>query len=421
MASPMPRHRSRQEDDYTPTDLYDCARNKRALEYLIKFTHGDCNVSTAPGNPMTSLSKTYSNSHLNLYKQNMFKQTILNKYQEKLIRKSIRDHNLKARVPDGIGTSACLSAFDLHKQVVASGNTENTNIMNTRIFNSFLVENEKWWLINKKKNYISLLDENNFYGLLKKKSYLVNKICYFKFKFYEFTHGSIDMVIKWVKLCCIVGIEWTLDIKYVGRYIGRVKFESNNRYHCIKKTILNRNDLSAKDIFSNYLMRNLILHFQLQLYKKIDLVENWFFVKIHVFPYVFVVFPDFFENYWNFFTFDLNNVPRIFNFQLETTPEVLNRNIISTSYGVHRQKRNTHTLFFILNLILNNSEQSDECIDFTMISCNNNIMNFLIEGRLLEYSFSPVRYIKSNILGNWISIQCRLLIEITTYPTKTKY
>lgn len=41
-------------------------RNKRALEYLIKFTHGDCNVSTAPGNPMTSLSKTYSNSQFDL-------------------------------------------------------------------------------------------------------------------------------------------------------------------------------------------------------------------------------------------------------------------------------------------------------------------------------------------------------------------
>ncbi|KAF0749812.1 Uncharacterized protein FWK35_00039155, partial [Aphis craccivora] len=32
----------------------------------------------------------------------------------------------------------------------------------------------------------------------------------------------------------------------------------------------------------------------------IDLVENWFCVKIPVFPNFFLVFPGAFENYWEF-------------------------------------------------------------------------------------------------------------------------
>ncbi|KAE9538564.1 hypothetical protein AGLY_005663 [Aphis glycines] len=44
-------------------------------------------------------------------------------------------------------------------------------------------------------------------------------------------------VVKWVPLCC------TVDHNYL-----RIKFESNDRYHCIRKTILNRDDLSAQRI-----------------------------------------------------------------------------------------------------------------------------------------------------------------------------
>ncbi|KAE9545535.1 hypothetical protein AGLY_001078 [Aphis glycines] len=47
-----------------------------------------------------------------------------------------------------------------------------------------------------------------------------------------------------------------------------VKFESNDRYLCIRKTILNEDDLLALDIISSV--------FELQPYKKTDLGENWF-------------------------------------------------------------------------------------------------------------------------------------------------
>ncbi|KAF0753986.1 Reverse transcriptase domain-containing protein, partial [Aphis craccivora] len=46
------------------------------------------------------------------------------------------------------------------------------------------------------------------------------------------------------------------------------------------------------------------LLFELHSYKKIDFVKNWFCVKIPVFCYFFRLFPDTFENYWKFFTFD---------------------------------------------------------------------------------------------------------------------
>ncbi|KAF0763909.1 Uncharacterized protein FWK35_00018404 [Aphis craccivora] len=45
---------------------------------------------------------------------------------------------------------------------------------------------------------------------------------------------------KWVPLCCTLGAIWIIIIYYRG-----VKFESNDRYHCIRKTILNEDDLSA--------------------------------------------------------------------------------------------------------------------------------------------------------------------------------
>ncbi|KAE9528745.1 hypothetical protein AGLY_012320 [Aphis glycines] len=44
----------------------------------------------------------------------------------------------------------------------------------------------------------------------------------------------------WVPLCCTI-----------GRYYLCVKFETNDSYHCIRKTILNEDDLSAKDILSS--------------------------------------------------------------------------------------------------------------------------------------------------------------------------
>ncbi|KAF0764320.1 Uncharacterized protein FWK35_00007002 [Aphis craccivora] len=45
---------------------------------------------------------------------------------------------------------------------------------------------------------------------------------------------------KWVPLCCTLGAVWIIII-----YYRSLKFESNNRYLCIRKTILNGNDLSA--------------------------------------------------------------------------------------------------------------------------------------------------------------------------------
>ncbi|KAF0764325.1 Uncharacterized protein FWK35_00003953, partial [Aphis craccivora] len=48
------------------------------------------------------------------------------------------------------------------------------------------------------------------------------------------------LVGKWVPLCCTLGAIWIIII-----YYRSVKFESNDRYHCIRKTILNADDLSA--------------------------------------------------------------------------------------------------------------------------------------------------------------------------------
>ncbi|KAF0765720.1 Uncharacterized protein FWK35_00005455 [Aphis craccivora] len=44
---------------------------------------------------------------------------------------------------------------------------------------------------------------------------------------------------KWVPLCCTLGAVW------ITIYCRTVKFESNDNYHCIRKTILNEDDLSA--------------------------------------------------------------------------------------------------------------------------------------------------------------------------------
>ncbi|KAF0766301.1 Uncharacterized protein FWK35_00004034 [Aphis craccivora] len=46
---------------------------------------------------------------------------------------------------------------------------------------------------------------------------------------------------KWIPLCCTLGAVWIIIILYYRR----VKFKSNDRYHCIRKTILNGDDLSA--------------------------------------------------------------------------------------------------------------------------------------------------------------------------------
>ncbi|KAF0771650.1 hypothetical protein FWK35_00001273 [Aphis craccivora] len=43
---------------------------------------------------------------------------------------------------------------------------------------------------------------------------------------------------KWI--CCTLGAVWITIIHY-----RRVKFESNDNYHCIQKTIMNEDDLSA--------------------------------------------------------------------------------------------------------------------------------------------------------------------------------
>ncbi|KAE9527069.1 hypothetical protein AGLY_013717 [Aphis glycines] len=78
----------------------------------------------------------------------------------------------------------------------------------------------------------------------------------------------------------------------VNHYNACVKFETNERYHFIRKTILNEDDL------------------------------NWFCVKIPIFCHFFVVFPDCFENVWTFLTFGLYYAPKIFTLSSETTPEL---------------------------------------------------------------------------------------------------
>ncbi|KAE9525429.1 hypothetical protein AGLY_014229 [Aphis glycines] len=119
---------------------------------------------------------------------------------------------------------------------------------------------------------------------------------------------------KWVLLSSTLGAVWI---------IISVKFEFNDRYHCIRKTILNEDDLSPKDIiylvvdekgglcfngsntpkfnfqvffgqpklfYRHFKNKNSQKVFELQPYKKIDLVENWFCVKIPVFPSLFFLF-----------------------------------------------------------------------------------------------------------------------------------
>ncbi|KAE9527856.1 hypothetical protein AGLY_012680, partial [Aphis glycines] len=66
---------------------------------------------------------------------------------------------------------------------------------------------------------------------------------HFKKKFSEkskFQFSINSSKSKWVPLCCTLGTVWITII-----YYRSVKFESNDRYHCIRKTILNEDDLSA--------------------------------------------------------------------------------------------------------------------------------------------------------------------------------
>ncbi|KAF0764618.1 Uncharacterized protein FWK35_00015406 [Aphis craccivora] len=55
-------------------------------------------------------------------------------------------------------------------------------------------------------------------------------------------------------------------------------------------------NLKIPILISEQLIRNLFLNYNH--IKKIDVVENWFCVKIPVFPKFFWVFPGAFENYW---------------------------------------------------------------------------------------------------------------------------
>ena len=49
---------------------------------------------------------------------------------------------------------------------------------------------------------------------------------------------------KWMSLCCTLGGGVDLGHR-VGDYYVFVKFECNDSYHCIRKTILNGDDLSV--------------------------------------------------------------------------------------------------------------------------------------------------------------------------------
>ena len=58
-------------------------------------------------------------------------------------------------------------------------------------------------------------------------------------------HSSLRSESKrtgWASLCCTVGGGVRL-VHRIGPYNGSVKFESNDRYHCIRKTILNGDDM----------------------------------------------------------------------------------------------------------------------------------------------------------------------------------
>ncbi|KAF0766848.1 hypothetical protein FWK35_00004982, partial [Aphis craccivora] len=60
-------------------------------------------------------------------------------------------------------------------------------------------------------------------------------------------------------LCCTLSAVWIIVI-----YYRSVKFESNDRYHCIRKTILNEDDLSAYDLYflnNNKYLKSLSLRY----------------------------------------------------------------------------------------------------------------------------------------------------------------
>ncbi|KAF0772796.1 Uncharacterized protein FWK35_00007463 [Aphis craccivora] len=65
----------------------------------------------------------------------------------------------------------------------------------------------------------------------------INKIQKIAFIFYN---NNIKKAGKWVPLCCTLGAVWIIII-----YYRSIKFESNDSYHCIRKTILNGDHLSA--------------------------------------------------------------------------------------------------------------------------------------------------------------------------------
>ncbi|KAE9536857.1 hypothetical protein AGLY_006919 [Aphis glycines] len=123
---------------------------------------------------------------------------------------------------------------------------------NTMFFINFSSSSDRK---NSKHNYRKNFKFINFKFILKRylKFSLITEIFNFSKNFFlTFEVQILTKILgKWVPLCCTLrgGVDLGL---------GLIKFECNDRYHCIRKTILNGDDLS---LFEAKLMENLVLNF----------------------------------------------------------------------------------------------------------------------------------------------------------------
>ncbi|KAE9536604.1 hypothetical protein AGLY_007006 [Aphis glycines] len=199
--------------------------------------------------------------------------------------------------------------------------------------------------------------------------------------------------------------------------------------------------------------------FELQPYKKIDSVENWFCVKIPVFPSFFFVFLDFFENCWKMFTFYLYNAPRIFTFPSETTPElcctqtqkkkktyIIVKSIHSSLRSESKKNNNNHIIsgacklrhkYLFLCKLRQKKKQNVENIkkknlslecffvdlntkrdNSDIFSTRNTVYNFQVFGHTKSYIIR-INLIVSNVVKNtlWINNTINRTVNIKNVPT----
>ncbi|KAE9537566.1 hypothetical protein AGLY_006589 [Aphis glycines] len=75
-------------------------------------------------------------------------------------------------------------------------------------------------------------------------------------------------VVKWVPLCCTLGAVWITIILYRS-----IKLKSNDKYCCIRKTILNRDDVTTyTNNFINYNYK-IILKYTAKFQKKLEIIN----------------------------------------------------------------------------------------------------------------------------------------------------